>query len=146
MVHQYNYCIANNLYICCTYTRTWISRFKVRWCSPVKQRSAYTVYFRHNDLLLIYHVVNYSKLLEVQHSSLSIPLPCKMAHLSKSCIILRTVLCMSTTALNNGTSSSQVSCSAPNLDKQYPLGQGQSILLLQKNPTHLIRLAFLMTF
>ena len=67
MVHQYNYCIANNLHICCTYTRTWISRFKVRWCSPVKQRSAYTVYFRHNDLLLLYHVVNYSKLLEVQH-------------------------------------------------------------------------------
>ena len=68
MVHQYNYCIANNLYICCTYTRTWISRFKVRWFSPVKQRSAYTVYFRHNDLLLIYHVVNYFKLLEVQQS------------------------------------------------------------------------------
>ena len=107
-----------------------------------------------NNINLIYpHWYNISRIIMIAKSQsalapspLLIPLPCKMAHLFKSCIILCTVLCVSTTALNNGTSSSQVSYSAPNLDKQYPLGRGQLILLLQKNPTHLIRLAFLMTF
>ena len=107
-----------------------------------------------NNINLIYSLwYNISRIIMIAKSQsvralspLSIPLPCKMAHLFKSCIILRTVLCMLTTALNSDTISSLVFYSAPNLDRQYPHGHDQLILLPQKNSTHLIRLAFLMTF
>ena len=107
-----------------------------------------------NNINLIYSLwKNISRIIMIAKSQsvrapslLSIPLPCKMAHLFKSCIILHMVLCMLTTTLNNDTISSPVFYSAPNLDKQYPYDHDQSILLPEKNSTHLIRLACLMTY